>query len=191
MRGFLSRLYRLVTRQAENKSAPSPQPVSEADRIVLRKLHQTIQQVTDDFESRWHFNTSLAALMKLTNEICTREQEISAGVMREALPKVVLLMAPFAPYVVEEMWQELGEKGPVLRVPWPAFDPELAREDQIEVPVQVNGKLRSRVSVALGADRDELERLAKSDPKVQAHLDGKVVRKVIVVPDKLVNIVVG
>jgi leucyl-tRNA synthetase len=100
-------------------------------------------------------------------------------------------MAPFAPYVVEEMWQELGEKGPVLRVSWPAFDPELAREDQIEVPVQVNGKLRSRVSVALGADRDELERLAKADPKVQAHLDGKVVRKVIVVPDKLVNIVVG
>jgi leucyl-tRNA synthetase len=191
MRGFLSRLYRLVTRHAENKAAPTAQPASEADSIVLRKLHQTIQQVTDDFETRWHFNTSLAALMKLTNELYTREAEVSAGVMRQVLPKLVLLMAPFAPYVVEEMWRELGEKGPVLRVSWPAFDPELAREDQIEVPVQVNGKLRSRVIVGIGASGEELERLAKSDPKVQAHLDGKMIRKVIVVPDKLVNIVVG
>jgi leucyl-tRNA synthetase len=191
MHRFLGRLYRLVTRQAESTVTPSSKPQNDADRAVLRRLHQTIEKVSSDFESRWHFNTSLASIMELTNEIYARENDLSPAVMREVLLRVVLLMGPFAPYMVEELWRELGQQGPVLRAPWPVADPELARQDEIEVPVQVNGKLRSRLTVARGASPEELERLARSDPKVSAHLNGKAIRKVVVVPDKLVNVVVG
>jgi leucyl-tRNA synthetase len=191
MHRFLGRLYRLVTRQAESTAAPSPKPQNEADRAVLRRLHQTIEKVTSDFESRWHFNTSLASIMELTNEIYARENDLSPAVMREVLLRLVLLMGPFAPYMVEELWRELGQQGPVLRAPWPEADPELARQDEVEVPVQVNGKLRSRLTVARGTSREDLERLATSDPKVSAHFNGKAIRKVVVVPDKLVNVVVG
>jgi leucyl-tRNA synthetase len=110
-------------------------------------------------------------------------------VLREVLSKMVLLMGPFAPHMAEDLWAELGRQGPLLKSAWPVFDPDLARDDQVEVVVQVNGKLRTRLSVARGTAREELERLAKGDPKVVAHLDGKTVRKVIVVADKLVNIV--
>jgi leucyl-tRNA synthetase len=155
----------------------------------LRKLHQTIQKITEDFESRWHFNTSLAAIMELTNELYASEAQISPGVLREVLSKMVLLMGPFAPHMAEDLWAELGRQGPLLKVAWPAFDADLARDDQVEVVVQVNGRLRTRLSVARGTAQEELERLAKGDPKVVVHLDGKTVRKVIVVADKLVNIV--
>jgi len=189
---FLARVFRYVTRNADPRAEPSTKPANAADEAVLRKLHQTIDRATRDFETRWHFNTTLAAVMELTNELYAREEEISAGVMAEVLPKLVLLLGPFAPYMAEELWRnELRRETPLVDGPWPEFDPELAREDRIEVIVQVNGRLRSRLSVARGAERDQLEKLAKSDPKVQTHLDGKKVRKIIVVPDKLVNLVVG
>ncbi len=188
MNRFLSRVFRFVTRNAAQAAAGAAE--TEADRAVLRKLHQTIEKVTDDFETRWHFNTSLASIMELTNELYARESEISAGVMQDVLRKLVLLLAPFAPHMAEELWAELGEAGPLLRVGWPRFDADLAREDQIEIPVQVNGKLRSRLSVARGAAREELEQLARQDAKILPYLDGKKIRKVIVVPDKLVNLVV-
>ena len=104
--------------------------------------------------------------------------------------KLALLLAPFAPYLAEEMWEELGRTGPVFKQPWPPFNADLAAEDALEIPVQVNGKLRGRLSVALGTPTEELERLALADSKIQPLLAGKQVVKVIVVPDKLVNIVV-
>jgi leucyl-tRNA synthetase len=157
----------------------------------LRNLHQTIQKVTDDFESRWHFNTSLAAIMELTNDLYAAEAQLSAGVLREVLLKMTLLLAPFAPHMAEDLWAELGQKGPVLRVSWPEANAALAREEEIEVVLQVNGKVRSKLSVPKGSDRARLEQLARADQRVLAHLDGKTVRKVVVVPDKLVNFVVG
>ena len=187
MNRFLSRLYRFVTRNAA--ALTTGEAASDADRAVLRKLHQTIQKVTSDFETRWHFNTSLAAVMELTNELYTHEAKISPGVLREVMSKTVLLMGPFAPHLAEELWRELGHDGQVLRASWPEADPELAREDQVEVVVQVNGKLRARLAVPRGTGRDELERLARDDPKATPHIEGKTVRKVVVVPDKLVNIV--
>ena len=187
MNRFLARLYRFVTRNAA--ALATGEAASDADRAVLRKLHQTIQKVTSDFETRWHFNTSLAAVMELTNELYTHEAEISPGVLREVMSKTVLLMGPFAPHLAEELWRELGHDGQVLRASWPEADAELAREDQVEVVVQVNGKLRARLAVPRGTGRDELERLARDDPKAMLHIDGKTVRKVVVVPDKLVNIV--
>jgi leucyl-tRNA synthetase len=183
---FLSRVYRFVTRNAGQGSAES----TAADKIALRKLHQTLKLITDDFEGRWHFNTSIAALMGLMNVLTDVEKDLSAPVMAEVLEKLTLMLEPFAPYLAEELWEEQGRAGPVFHQAWPAFDPELAREEEAEVVIQVNGKLRGRVNVAFGTPRESLEKLALADTKIQPLLDGKQVLKVIVVPDKLVNIVV-
>jgi len=183
---FLGRVYRFVTRNV-GQGQPSP---SDADKKVLRKLHQTLKQITGDFESRWHFNTSIAALMGLLNVLTDLEKQISAPAMAGVLEKLTLMLEPFAPYLAEELWEELGHTGPVFRQPWPAYDSELAREEEAEVVIQVNGKLRGRIFVDFGTPRETLEQLALGDAKVQALLDGKHVVKVIVVPDKLVNIVV-
>ncbi len=182
---FLGRVYRFVTRNiGQGPAEPTP-----ADRKALRKLHQTLKQITDDFESRWHFNTSIAALMGLMNVLTDLEKDLSAPVLSEVIEKLTLMLEPFAPYVAEEMWEEQGRKGPVFHHAWPTYDPELAREDEAEVVIQVNGKLRGRMNVAFGTPGEALEKLALGDPKVIPLLDGKQVVKVIVVPDKLVNIV--
>jgi leucyl-tRNA synthetase len=191
MQRFLARVYRLVTRHADGGISASSDPQNDTDRAVLRKLHQTILKITEDFESRWHFNTSLASIMELTNDLYAGEAQLSPGVLREALLQVTLLLAPFAPHMAEDLWAELGQKGPVLRVGWPESNAELARQDEVEVVLQVNGKVRSKLSAPKGSDRARLEQLARADERLLTHLDGKTVRKVVVVPDKLVNFVVG
>src|SRR5581483_4449122 len=123
---FLGRVYRFVTRNIERSREPgSP---TDADRKVLRKLHQTLQKVTDDFESRWHFNTSIAAIMELMNVVTDVEPQLSGPALAEVMEKLPLMLEPFAPYLAEELWEEQGRTGPVFRQPWPAYDPELARE---------------------------------------------------------------
>jgi leucyl-tRNA synthetase len=165
-------------------------PTNQSDRKVLRKLHQTVKKITEDFETRWHFNTCIASIMELVNVVYAEESNLSGAAKAEIVEKLALLLAPFAPYLAQEMWEELGREGPVFRQCWPAFDAELAKDDEAEIPVQVNGKLRSRIHVPFGTPKEELERLAMADEKVQPFLLGKQVKKVIVVPDKLVNIVV-
>ncbi len=191
MSRFLARVYRLITRHADSDAAPSTEAAGVADQAVLRKLHQTIEKVTADFESRWHFNTSLAGVMELTNEIYAHEADLSPGVAAEVVRKLVLLLEPFAPHLAEELWEHLGEQGPVLDQPWPIYRPELAHEDEVEIPVQVNGKMRGKIKVSKGSTQDALEQAARADDNVARHLDGKTVRKVIVIPDKLLNIVVS
>jgi leucyl-tRNA synthetase len=189
--GFLSRVYRFVTRNVGRAAAhPSAAEPTSADRKALRKLHQTLKLITDDFEGRWHFNTSIAALMGLMNVLTDLEKDLSAPVIAEILEKLALMLEPFAPYLAEELWEEQGREGPVFRHAWPKYDSELAREEEAEVVIQVNGKLRGRINVAFGTPREALEKLVLADTKVQPLLDGKQVVKVIVVPDKLVNIVV-
>ncbi|HEV2687022.1 MAG TPA: class I tRNA ligase family protein, partial [Bryobacteraceae bacterium] len=183
---FLGRVYRLVTRNV-GRASDGP---GEGDRKVQRKLNQTIMKITDDFESRWHFNTSIAALMEFLNLVEQHEKQVSSAVMAEVVEKLSLLLGPFAPYLAEELWEEQGRQGPVFHQSWPAYDPELARDEQAEIVIQVNGKVRGRIFVPFGTQRDALEKLAIGDPKIKALLDGKQVVKVIVVPDKLVNIVV-
>ena len=183
---FLGRVYRFVTRNVGQGQAEP----TEADRKVLRKLHQTLQRITDDFESRWHFNTSIAALMELMNLLLEHEKQISAPVMAEVLETLTLMLEPFAPYLAEEIWEEQGKTGPVFHHAWPAYDSERARDDEAEIVIQINGKVRGRVFVAFGTSRETLEKHAMGDAKIQPLLDGKQVVKVIVVPDKLVNIVV-
>ena len=195
---FLSRVYRLVVRFAPVALAGKGQPVSAPSGVslaLLRKLHQTIAKVTLDFAGRWHFNTSIAAIMELVNALVAAEGafgsgEVPAPVVAELLRSLVLLIAPFAPFLAAELWSELGEPGEVLRTSWPVSDAALAKEDEIEIPVQVNGKLRAVVRVPAEAGRAELEAAALADEKVQEWLGGKTPVKIIIVPGKLVNLVV-
>jgi leucyl-tRNA synthetase len=186
---FLGRVYRFVTRNIDRLGGAPCEP-TEADRKALRRLHQTVKKVTEDFESRWHFNTSIAAIMTLVNDLYAMESELTSASLGEVLEKLVLMLEPYAPYVVEEMWEQLGRTGPVFQQAWPAFDAELAKDEAAEIPVQVNGKLRSKLVVPFGTPKEELERLALADPKVKTFTEGKQVVKVVVVPDKLVNVVV-
>jgi leucyl-tRNA synthetase len=182
---FLGRVYRFATR-----NIPHEDRSGSADRAVLRKLHQTLKKITEDFETRWHFNTCIAGVMELMNTLLAEEANISAQAMAQILEVLALMLAPFAPYVSQEIWDELGKEGPVFRRPWPAFDPELAKEDEAEIVVQVNGKVRSRLFAPFGTSKEELEKRAFADEKVQAQVAGKQLVKIIAVPDKLVNVVV-
>jgi leucyl-tRNA synthetase len=195
---FLARVWRLVTKYAPLARTDRGQSVEAPTGLslkLLRKLHQTIAKITLDFEGRWHFNTCVAAIMELVNEIQAADAQLAAGevpapVVRELLRTLVLLLAPFAPFIAAELWVELGEEGSVLRAPWPVSDPELAKEDELEIPVQVNGKLVTVVRVAADADSKAIEAAALADEKVQSRITGKTVVKRIVVPGKLVNLVV-
>ena len=184
---FLGRVFRFVTRNADRAAQPGD---ATADRQALRKLHQTIRRITLDFDQRWHFNTSIAGLMELVNELYALEDKLSSETLAQILPALALLLGPFAPYVAEEVWETLGRTGPVFRRPWPAYDEELAKEDDVEIVLQVNGKVRGRIRVPLDAAPADLERAALADPSVQPFLAGKQIVKKIVVPGKLVNIVV-
>jgi leucyl-tRNA synthetase len=183
---FLGRVYRFATRHI-GTAGPTE---GAADRKVLRKLHQCLQKITEDFESRWHFNTCIASIMELVNVLYAEEENTGSAVVNDALEKLALMLAPFAPYLAQEIWDELGHQGPVFRQTWPAFDPELAKPEEAEIVVQVNGKLRSRVYAPFGTPKDELEKLALADAKVQQAIAGKQVVRIVAVPDKLVNIVV-
>jgi leucyl-tRNA synthetase len=195
---FLGRVWRLVTKYAPVARAAGDQKPEAPGGLslkLLRKLHQTIAKVTQDFEGRWHFNTCVAAIMELVNEMQGADAQLAAGevpapVVRGLLNGLVLLLAPFAPYLSAELWEELGEKGAILRAAWPASDPELAKEDELEIPVQINGKLASVVRVAVDAESKAIEAAALADAKVQLKAAGKTVVKVIVIPGRLVNLVV-
>jgi leucyl-tRNA synthetase len=195
---FLARVWRLATKYAPiARAARDQQAVAPTGTSLklLRKLHQTIAKITLDFEGRWHFNTCVAAIMELVNEIQAVDAQLAAGevpaqVMLEILRTLVLLLAPFAPHLAAELWEELGEKGAVLRASWPESDPELAKEDELEIPVQINGKLVEVVRVAADADAKTIEAAALAGDKVQSRTTGKTVVKVILVPGKLVNLVV-
>jgi len=195
---FLARVWRLATKYAPLARAGSGQVVKAPEGLslkLLRKLHQTIAKITLDFEGRWHFNTCVAAIMELVNDLQAADPQLAAGevsapVMNELLRSLVLLLAPFAPYLAAELWEELGEKGAILRASWPVSDAELAKENELEIPVQANGKLITVVRVAADANAKTIEAVALADEKVQSRTAGKNVVKVIVVPGKLVNLVV-
>jgi len=179
----------------EEKGEPSlalemtSEGLSEREKSVLRKTHQTLRRVGQDFETRWHFNSAIAQIMELTNAIYAKGDDVRAEVRREVLEIVVLMLAPMTPHIAEEMWEMLGHSGGLWAVGWPAFDAELARDEEVEIPVQVNGKVRGKLKVAAGTGEEDVVRLAKVDLAVAAHLAGKAIRKVVFVKDKLLNIV--
>jgi leucyl-tRNA synthetase len=187
---FLGRVYRFFV-TFKSTWMRTGDSNSQASRAIMRKLHQTIKRVTDDFKGRWHFNTCIAAIMELVNELqAAEDKDVPPLVLAHVQRNLVLLVAPFAPYLAHELWEMLGEKSNLLKEPWPKYDPELAKEEEIEIPVQVNGKLRSKVVVAPDAPESEVIAKALADEKVQTYIAGKQFVRKIYVPNKLVSIVV-
>jgi leucyl-tRNA synthetase len=190
---FLLRVWRLVDRHvrtfAGQPRAEVPADLAPGERDLRRKVHQTIEKVTRDIDERIQLNTAVAALMELVNEIYRLEDVAGEGpVLHEALETVVLLLSPFTPHICEELWSRLGHAESLVRAPWPAFDPEAAREDEIELAVQVNGKVRARISVAREAEEATVRETALE--AVAGQVEGKRIAKVVVVPGRLVSVVV-
>jgi leucyl-tRNA synthetase len=196
---FLRRVYTTVWRWQErlaNDSTNSPiEELSAGARGLRRKTHQTIAKITADFENL-HLNTIVAALMELFNELSAFDVEPATATaadvfaVREALESLVLMLAPFSPHAAEEMWQHLGHPGGLLNSGrWPQADTNLARAEELEIPIQVNGKLRSRVLASPQVSEDELRSAALNDEKVRALVEGHQIVKVVVVPQRLVNVV--
>ncbi|MFQ6112008.1 MAG: class I tRNA ligase family protein, partial [Nitrospinota bacterium] len=159
---------------------------------LRKKTHQTIRKVTEDIERRFHFNTAISAIMELTNTLSPFEPRspADAAALREAVESILKLLHPFAPHFTEELWEVLGHGEPLYKEPWPSFEPEVARDEELTVVVQVNGRVRSRLRVPAEIGEQELRELALADSKVKGWLSGKEVRRVVTVPKKLVNIVV-
>lgn len=196
---FLSRVWRLVLRHREIlASPPSGPPASSrsgADLPLLRQTHQTLARITADFEGRWHFNTSIALCMELTNALYQAEASPGGGVSTAAfgasLGILLQILAPFAPFLAQELWQATGREGEIAATAWPRADPALARDEEIEIVVQVNGKPRARfwLPASAASDEAELRRLALRDEKILTLLDSRAPQKVVVVPRRLVNLV--
>jgi leucyl-tRNA synthetase len=195
---FLNRVYRLIEKYAPNvrhieRDGGDLKAQGPKEEALLRKAHQTLKRVTHDFESRWHFNSAIALIMELVNEIHAQEpfgEGVRPVVTREVLELLTLMLAPMAPHLSEEMWQMLGHEHGLAHAAWPAYRAELAAETQVEVVVQVNGKLRGKILVDVGTGEDDLRSLAAKEPRVAEALAGKQLIKCIIVPDKLVNFVV-
>ncbi|WP_062817474.1 leucine--tRNA ligase [Alcanivorax sp. NBRC 102024] len=186
---FLKRLWRLVAEHVE-AGLPGALNVDSLDdnaKALRRKTHETIQKVSDDFGRRHTFNTAIAAVMELINDVSKFDGD--AAVKHEALEAAVLVLAPITPHASHALWQALGHDEAVLNAAWPDVDESALVKDSIELVVQVNGKVRAKLEVPASADKDTVENLAKAEPNVQKFTDGKTIRKVIVVPGKLVNIV--
>ncbi|HTI39921.1 MAG TPA: leucine--tRNA ligase, partial [Vicinamibacterales bacterium] len=212
---FLARVWRLVDSLCQTiggEGIPSPAEVelNDAERALRRKTHQTIKRVTGDLDPRVHLNTAVSAMMELVNELyvfCSKsqcgiasdeservgmvERAGTIAVLKEAVEALVRMLSPFAPHMAEELWEMLGHPDGIVAAGWPAFDESVARAEQIVVPVQVNGKVRGRVTVDADASEDDIRAAALADPAVQAHTTGKNVKKVVVANGRLVSVVVA
>ena len=205
---FINRLYLLVSGTAEfsdhNAKSENHYGVelknrNQKDEEIQKKLHQTVKKVTESIEDDFHFNTAIAAVMELLNDMTTYKQEVidkdnisseSKKIWREVLEKTILLIAPFAPHVADELWAYLGNKTFTFEEEWPKYDEELTKDHTFNLVIQVNGKVRDMVSAQIGISKDDAEKLAFESEKAKKFIDGKEVVKVIVVPNKLVNVVV-
>ncbi|HEY6009856.1 MAG TPA: leucine--tRNA ligase [Nitrospirota bacterium] len=191
---FLHRVWALVYRHADAVKGARPAGAEARGDRLYRKTHVTIKKVTEDIEREFHFNTAIAALMEMVNEMYDYSANGLTGqhlpVFRSAIDALVLLLAPFAPHFAEELWESIGNADMIANAPWPQHDPAAIVATEVTVVVQVNGKVRSKLTVPVGTADRELETAALADPKVKEFTAGKVPKKVIVVPGKLVNVVV-
>ena len=191
---FLNRVYRLVTSHLDcfdRTSTIDPALLNNDSRALHRKTHQTIRRVTESIESNFHFNTAIAGIMELVNLASTATEEpIDLSVRCEALETVLTLLFPMAPHICEELWRISGHDTPLDLAVWPVYDVDAAREEEVTIVVQINGKVRTKLLAAAGLDGQALQQLALDDAKILAHLAGKPPKKIIVVPGKLVNIVI-
>jgi leucyl-tRNA synthetase len=194
---FLNRVWKLVHDTLPllaNAGAINEAALDDDAKALRRSVHKTIRKVTEDIEDRFHFNTAIAAIMEMVNFIHGFERKNdprNAAVLKEAMNSLVLLLVPFVPHIASELWQELGHTEGVDTAGWPSFDPAAAADEELLVVVQVNGKLRSKIMVRPDAATEEMEAAALADERIKPFIEGKTIRKVVSVPGKLVNIVVG
>ncbi len=197
---FLNKVYRIIERHAERLRGVAAAAQEQVDlanatpkeKALLRRAHQTLKRVTNDFDVRWHFNTSVALIMELVNELQAQEPldtDLDPAILKLVVEMLTLMVSPMAPHLGEELWEMLGHRGGLSRVAWPAYREELAKEEQFEVVIQINGRLRGKILVEDGLGEDELGERALTDPRISHLIDGKAVAKMVVVPRKLVNIV--
>jgi leucyl-tRNA synthetase len=212
---FLARVWRLVDRVADSVGgdgipAPAGLELNEAERGLRRKTHETIRRVTQDLDPRVHLNTAVSALMELVNEaytFCARsdcgllsrdsesapvgtvERPATIAVVKEAVEALIRMLSPFTPHMAEELWERLGHADGIVASGWPSFDEAVARAQAVVIPVQVNGKVRARLSVPADISEDDLRARALADPHVTKYLEGKSVKKTVVVNGRLVSIV--
>jgi leucyl-tRNA synthetase len=211
---FLVRVWRLVDHWADTiggeRMSECGDDLTDAERALRRKTHETIRRVTVDIEDRMHLNTAVSSLMELVNDLYafsdatprggpTRgepavgriERRQTIAVLAEAIDALVVMISPFAPHTAEELWRMLGHAGGLARAAWPIFDPEVAKAEEVVVPVQINGKVRARLTVPAGLSDDELRERALADAGVKSHTSGKSIQKVVVARGQLVSVVVG
>ena len=197
---FLHRVYRLVEKHARRLHGVTIDLNSQTDlakctakeKILVRKTHQTLKRVTNDFEVRWHFNTSVAVIMELVNELQAQEPldaDVSPVILKRVLAVLALMLSPMTPHIAEELGELLEQSGGIARQKWPVYREDLTREEQIEVIIQINGRLRGKILVEANLGEDETLDRALRDPRISVLIDGKTVTKTVVVPKKLVNIV--
>jgi len=191
---MLNRLWDLVIASLEKMAATDtaiPAELDDTNRALRRKTHQCIMRVTDAIEGGFQFNTAIARCNELLHQLRGAKESVHPTVLREVIETVIKLLSPIVPHFSEELWQRLGHSDCIFLSGWPKADAEIAKEEQVVIPVQVNGKLRTRLTLAPDADRGAIEEAAKAAPEVQKWIEGKTIRKVIVIPGKLVNIAVS
>ena len=190
---FLKRLWNMAVTAAGKVGVLDRSSLSDEQKAIRRKLHETIRKVSDDIGRRYTFNTAIAAIMELMNHLARFDDDSEQGqaVMQEAISAVVMMLSPIVPHITQSLWQTLGNDSVLADQHWPTYDESALERDQIELVVQVNGKLRSKISVPVDADNDAIENIALNDDKIQRNIQDKAVRKVIIVPGRLVNVVVG
>ena len=189
---FLKRVWRLIVENQDIFAQNIPaQEHGKDSKALYYQLHHTIQRVTIDIAERNQFNTAVSSIMELVNVLQKYPSDADQGIFRKSLETLLLLLAPFAPHITEELWHMIGKTESVHKMTWPSYDPEALVLDEIELVVQINGKLRGKVVVAKDTSREEVEQVALNNAKIQKLIEGKSVRKVIIVPNRLINIVIG
>ncbi|MDD5713230.1 MAG: class I tRNA ligase family protein, partial [Smithellaceae bacterium] len=196
---FLGRTWRICSDYLEDIAGVAPF-VGEAElpeeiKALRRKTHQTIKKVTSDIEDRFHFNTAISAIMELVNALyqtprAAKEDTLALSVIRESVEAVVILLAPIVPHIAEELWEMLGQKVALADAAWPGYDPAITAAEEITIVIQVNGKVRSRITVPADESEEKIKELALKDEKVEKFIAGHPIVKEVYVPKKLVNIVV-
>jgi leucyl-tRNA synthetase len=190
-------VWNLIYQHKDRKVKQATATEGDRARFIRRLTHKTIKKVTEDIKGRFHFNTAVAAVMEFTNELARITPEEAdadpnvAAAIGEAIRAVVVLLSPFVPHVAEELWEALGEAPGMTRVPWPSYDPALLEQDELLIIVQVNGKKRGEITVPADASEDQIKAAAQANPNVEKFLEGKTIRKMILVPGRLLNVVVS
>jgi len=193
---YLKRVWQNITEFAENKTEIKEilqDQLTDQQKAVRLKTHETIKKVSDDFATRQIFNTAIAACMELTNTLIKYKDTSENGraVLNEAWQVIVQMLSPIVPHITQKLWQELGNHGLIVDAKWPVYDKKALVKDSIQMMVQVNGKLRAKLDVSVNATKEQIQEMALTDENVIKFCIDKQVKKVIVVPGRLVNIVVG